>query len=237
MQEWFKLSSNVVDREDLSIYEKMCCVVLARYSEGENNGEDTTIEHLALKMGVEDIIAKGAFYSLMSKGILELQDQSQIIKPGTIIKANQREMIYENIDEGKATEISEFKLSNLILSSEEKIRKVCEIVDEKISDREAQIVLSFANNDFKKIEAKYKIAKASQYSDKIEVLMHELQKKDERKSNIIKKNVYDGEAEIVGDEKPNEAISSESFGDQDASPQKTQVNTYKLNLMRKYSKK
>ena len=62
------------------------------------------------------------------------------------------------------------------------IDQVFEIVEENINDREARIILSFANNDIELIREKYKAAKRSQVSDKIEMLINELQRKDEPQS-------------------------------------------------------
>lgn len=234
MQNWFKLSTAIVDREDLSIYEKMCCVVLARFSENENDDAGISIESLALSMGVEEIIAKGAFYSLMSKNILELADKSQILKPGTIIKAKPEKSIkFEEVFNSQEIFVEsrnlEFTHNDLSLSRDEKIQRVCDLVDEKISNREATIILSFANNDIKKIIDKYKIAKASQYKDKIEVLINELQKKDVLKSNVIKKD--NKELSKV------DVFNREEFDNENIEISKTQINTYQLNLMRKYKKK
>lgn len=61
--------------------------------------------------------------------------------------------------------------------------QVIGLVDEKISSKEANIILAFANNDIEVIKKKYKIAKQSQLSDTIGVLINELQKKD---SSVIK---------------------------------------------------
>lgn len=61
--------------------------------------------------------------------------------------------------------------------------QVIGLVDEKISSKEANIILAFANNDIEVIKKKYKIAKQSQLSDTIGVLINELQKKD---SAVIK---------------------------------------------------
>lgn len=61
--------------------------------------------------------------------------------------------------------------------------QVIGLVDEKISSKEANIILAFANNDIEVIKKKYKIAKQSQLTDTIGVLINELQKKD---SSIIK---------------------------------------------------
>ena len=61
--------------------------------------------------------------------------------------------------------------------------QVIGLVDEKISSKEANIILAFANNDIEVIKKKYKIAKQSQLTDTIGVLINELQKKD---SAVIK---------------------------------------------------
>jgi DNA-binding transcriptional regulator YhcF (GntR family) len=61
--------------------------------------------------------------------------------------------------------------------------QVIGLVDEKISSKEANIILAFANNDIEVIKKKYMIAKQSQLSDTIGVLINELQKKD---SAVIK---------------------------------------------------
>ena len=63
------------------------------------------------------------------------------------------------------------------------IDQVIELVDEKISSKEANIILAFANQDIDLIKKKYKIAKLSQVSDTISVLINELQKKE---SNVIR---------------------------------------------------
>ena len=63
------------------------------------------------------------------------------------------------------------------------VDQVIEMVDERISSKEANIILAIANNDLEKIRKKYKIAKQSQVSDAIGVLINELQKKD---STVIK---------------------------------------------------
>lgn len=199
---FFKISSMVVEREDLNIYEKMCCVVLSKFFQ-EGHDEELSMTDLAKLMGVEEMAAKGAFFSLKKKGILESQESE--IKPGTIIKAE---------------EVTSLPVHDITLTYDEKLSRVYEIIDENINDREAKIILGFAGNDLEKIKEKYKIAKGTQFQDKIEVLIHELQKKDH--GRIIKK------AEV-----PSESIETFKFIEE---PQ-TQINTYKINLMKKYAKK
>jgi len=184
----------------------MCCVVLARFFQ-DDGLEDITMTELAKHMCVEEIVAKGAFYSLKTKGILESQESD--VKAGTIIKAS----------DVKDTPEPD-PMDEIILSYDQKVNRVFEIIEENINEREAKIILGFAGNDLEKIREKYKVAKASQFQDKIEVLIHELQKKDH--GRIIKKEEVD--------DKPVEAFT---FSEE---PQ-TQVNTYKINLMKKYGKK
>ena len=58
------------------------------------------------------------------------------------------------------------------------VDQVIALIEEKISFKEANIILAFAGNDIEKIRRKYKIAKQSQVSDAISVLINELQKKE-----------------------------------------------------------
>lgn len=215
--DWINISNTVLERSDLNIYEKMCYVYIA--ASFQKADEELSIDDLAKRMGVEPIVAKGAFYALKAKGILVSVEPE--FKPGSIIKAS-------DVD--------------VKLTSDEKLNRVFEIIEEKISVKEAKIILSFAGGNLERIEEKYKIALASQYNDKIEVLIHELQKKPE--SRIIKKDIF-AEKDHVAEAKPSPL---ESFDDtekeqighilEDFEPaQKTQVNTYKLNQMRKYKKK
>lgn len=69
------------------------------------------------------------------------------------------------------------------VTSESLTDQVIALIDEKISSKEANIILAFANNDIEKIKRKYQMAKQSQVSDTIGVLINELQKKE---SNVIK---------------------------------------------------
>jgi len=188
--DWFSLSTKVLDREDLNIYEKMCYVYLARFFQEER--ESLTLEDLAGAMGVTEMVAKGAFFALRTKGLIESE---QSTPPGTIIKA-----------------------SNL---QEDVLDQVCHLIEEPINRKEARIILNFAGGDLNKIRDKYKIAKASQFQDKVEVLIHELQKKDRPK--IIK-----------SDEDKTQPFN---FEDAEEDRPKTQVNTFQLNQMQKYRKK
>jgi hypothetical protein len=109
-------------------------------------------------------------------------------------------------------------------SKESLVDQVIGIIDEKISFKEANIILGFAGNDIEKIKRKYRIAKMSQLSDTVSVLINELQKRD---SNVIK----------------SEALSSETQGEEaEPLPSKinqgkaSQVDTYRIQKMQAYQK-
>lgn len=195
--QWFQVATSVLERDDLNIYEKLCYIYLAKNL--QIGQEEMTMAKLAKEMGVEEIVARGAFHALVAKKIISSENQ---VKPGTIIKAGSQE--------------SEMVKA---MSYDQQVNEVFQIIDEKISEKEAKIILNFAGNDLDKIREKYKIAKASQFNDKIEVLIHELQKKPG--SKILKK----------------EAIQElESFELTDHNEHETQINSYKINLMKKYKK-
>ncbi len=54
------------------------------------------------------------------------------------------------------------------------------LIDEVVSDKALRILLNIADGNIDLIRKKYAIAKASQLNDVIEVLMHELQRKNAR---------------------------------------------------------
>ncbi len=83
---------------------------------------------------------------------------------------------------GDETELSKAFVSKKV-TNQSLTDQVIGLVDEKISSKEANIILAFANNDIEVIKKKYKIAKQSQVSDTIGVLINELQKKE---SSVIK---------------------------------------------------
>ncbi len=64
-------------------------------------------------------------------------------------------------------------------TKESLVDEVIALIDEKISFKEANILLAFANNDIEKIKKHYKQAKGSQVSDTMGVLIASLQKQDE----------------------------------------------------------
>ena len=251
---WFAVENNIVDRSDLTIHEKMCCVVLARYAGRQEFSQMLNTQVVAIRMGCSHEEAEKAIHSLMGKGLISIESTERIEPenifagtkapepPSNIVKPSTQAQIKETakpaswltleLDDGddeaiESTEITEpvkmdepeNHFENNVLKESEKIKKVdknfdeeelpkkksekkaeeprrptipkaikdemaglveqvYEIIDENINDREARIILSFANNDIERIREKYRIAKKAQVNDKIEVLINELQKKE-----------------------------------------------------------
>jgi len=121
-KEYFTLHQSIVDRDDLTIYEKMCCVVLARFA-GKNEYEDLLSKDIiAMKMGCSNEKAYKAFEGLVRKGILESQEPIEVelneleLSPSNVIKT-QTEESFE-----KVTFNTLAGVSNVIRDHEDKVQ-------------------------------------------------------------------------------------------------------------------
>ncbi len=72
---YFNISTAVVDRTDLTIYEKMACVVMARYANRSQFEGLLNIAVIADKMGVTPAMAQKALDQLVQKGLLTLPEE------------------------------------------------------------------------------------------------------------------------------------------------------------------
>lgn len=248
---WFSVENNLIDRSDLSIYEKMCSVVLARYAGRAEFSNMLNIQVIAIRMGCSVEEAEKALNSLIAKKLVTLEDADRIepeLLSTEAIRASSRVIRSEQVqpmekspakafdalesfdEDGRGTDVepeakpktpkkraakkkkpeteveetayptakpaeasasvkptakpAEAPARPLVPKQvregvQELIDEIFSIVEENINDREARIILSFANNDVELVREKYKIAKRSQVSDKIEMLINELQRKDE----------------------------------------------------------
>lgn len=248
----FQVETNLIDRNDLNIYEKMCSVVLARYAGRAEFSNMLSIKVIALRMGCSEEQAEKALGSLIEKKLVMLEDpekiepellvepskvSSKVIRSEAVVEAKQQESPFKHLESFEEDDVKPVKKkrssakkaagpkvsqeeqpakekaakapkSSVKAGSDEELEvlkavqnlaknlrpvvpkqareglqdlvdQVFDIVEENINDREARIILSFAGNDIELIREKYKIAKRSQVSDKIEMLINELQKKDE----------------------------------------------------------
>lgn len=73
-KEWFWLENDLVDREDLGIYEKMIYIVLARYSDNESCCFPS-YKKIALKCGCSERQAKSVVKILENKGLIKKENR------------------------------------------------------------------------------------------------------------------------------------------------------------------
>lgn len=180
--EYFTLHQSIVDRDDLTIYEKMCCVVLARYA-GKNEFEDRLSKDIiAMKMGCSNEDAYRALEGLVEKGIIESEDTD--VELNELPQRDSRVIKKEKQNQFETMRFKE--LSGTLSASsprqenpvtEAKINELQEFIEEVVSDNALRILLNIAEGDVDLIKQKYTIARSSQLNDAIEVLMHELQRK------------------------------------------------------------
>ncbi len=168
MTSYFIIEKGIVERLDLSIYEKMCCVILAKWA--TEDIEDFDMEMLAEQMSCTVNKAKETIRQLKQKGFIESEGQEvKEAQPPRIIKAEDVEglepILFDETPKQHPTK-------------EELIADVREIISEPINDSEAKIILNFAGDDLEKIKFCYKKAVNLQVGDKIEALMMELQRKE-----------------------------------------------------------
>jgi len=70
VKNWFYLENDLLDREDLTIYEKTVYIVIARYVNGENKAFPS-YETIAKKGSMAKVQAKRVVKSLTQKGLLK----------------------------------------------------------------------------------------------------------------------------------------------------------------------
>jgi len=70
VRNWFYLENDLLDREDLSIYEKTVYIVIARYVNGENKAFPS-YGTIAKKGSMAKVQAKRVVKSLIKKGLLK----------------------------------------------------------------------------------------------------------------------------------------------------------------------
>ena len=83
MRTWFAVENSLVDRNDLSAYEKLCAVVLARYAGRPEFDHLLTTDIIAVKMGVSSNVALEALRGLVAKGLIDADSTSDLFVEGS----------------------------------------------------------------------------------------------------------------------------------------------------------
>lgn len=161
-----EINKNILYSKELNSNEKMILFLLTSES-GKKLNSQFFIDYLGCSKKELEL----SFNNLVSKGYLSLEnDSSKIKKDGKS---------YDKVS------LEEFDVKKY----ENDIERLYEIIDDPINDRQARIILNMAKNDLSLIEENYKKASNSQFSDKIGILIKELQnKKFEVKKDSESKN-------------------------------------------------
>lgn len=279
MRTWFAVENSLVDRNDLSAFEKLCCMVLARYAGRPEFDHLLTTDIIAVKMGVDSLTAVSALRGLVEKGLVDVDSASELFvetsanhirdmktsKDGSqsetaswdedpleesdgfdnldrMIQASKGEVRQRALEDetlegqmdtvqqgahdrekmngsaGRPVETAEgepveerlesIRLDQNIHEQSESVRawieesesstrpgtierqetgirdrealvsQVLNLIEEPINDRQARIILGLAGYDMDRVRASYQTARLAQVSDKIDMLIHELQKRD-----------------------------------------------------------
>ena len=85
VRNWFYLENDLLDREDLSIYEKTVYIVIARYVNDENKAFPS-YETIARKGSMAKVQAMRVVKSLTQKGLLKKEVRNNIRNGGSYIE-------------------------------------------------------------------------------------------------------------------------------------------------------
>ncbi len=226
---YFILEKGIIERQDLSIYEKMCCVVLAKWATEEI--DTFNMETLSEEMSCSLNKAKETISQLKAKGFIQSIGKEENEKVSRIIKARDVEGL----------EPINFGLTKPELTKADLLMQVRTIIEEPINDSEAKIILNFAADDIEKIKLCYKKAKNMQVGDKIEALMMELQRKEKTPATLppITEKLDNSNSPTEKKERP-WYLDEGDEGADPVAPMKqtpeTQINTTMIHKMKAYKK-
>lgn len=160
-----QISTSLLDREDLDLYAKMCCIVLARAAQEEPTGS-LSLEALARQMGCTVRTADKALTQLVQKGLL-IQDISLDAPPkAPRVRRKDQESpsaTFEAFDGGEK------------LSLKQQLEALREFIHEPATDGTLKIILNMAAGNVERIRRAYQVAAAAQISDTLEMLINLLQ--------------------------------------------------------------
>jgi len=167
------LNIQLIDRDDLTIQEKMCCIVLARFSLGDPTDRHS-LAALARSMGCSEREARKALDSIQTKGLLiqppeiELGElpakRSRVLKKG----AETQKHLFQSFEAAVAEPPARQNLPD-------QLAELRRFILEPVTDATLRILINMADGDIALIRKYYSEAVASHGTDVFESLMHSLQ--------------------------------------------------------------
>lgn len=165
--ETLTISTDLLDREDLDIYEKMCCILLARISL-EDAQSPLSMEELSRRMGCSVIVAGRTLERLIDKGLLIEEPALEL----TELTSETRRVRRKDQDSPAVTFETFDKPRQ---SLKEQLEELRAFIHEPATDPTLRIILNMAGGDVERVRRAYLSAAASQVSDTLEALMNILQ--------------------------------------------------------------
>ncbi len=206
VSDFFNVTNEIVDRDDLTIYEKMCFVVLARYAGKDEFFDRLSNDIIAMKMGCASHDAEMAIAGLVEKDILEVDaaefevtelepQPSAVIKRDDVIARPMNLPVFESI-ESKEQVVPK-------LNQYQKVGLIKKYIKEPIAEREIKIVLNMACGDVDEVKVKYDLVKDWPDGDLVDNLLHALQghmytEPDAKSDTSVKSPIIESETDPKG---------------------------------------
>ncbi len=166
------ISTELLDREDLDLHAKMCCIYLVQAAQLPPE-EPLSLDWLARRMGCSPRTVARALGQLKEKGLLiEEAPDSREGSP------EERHRIRKRDRQSPAATFKAFD-APARLSPAEQLKALRDFIREPVSDGTLRIILNTAGGDVERIRRAYRSAAASQVTDTLETLMHLLQQREE----------------------------------------------------------
>ncbi len=163
-----RISSDLLNRDDLDIYAKMCCILLAQAAQEEREAP-LGLEDLASRMGCTVRTAGNALDKLIKKGLLIEEPVPELAE----LKEEARRVRKKDRQSPAAT-FEEFEAAPKRTLSQQ-LELLRGIIHEPATDGTLRIILNMADGDIDRIRWAYQAAAAMQIADTLEAMMNLLQ--------------------------------------------------------------
>lgn len=170
---YFLVGSAIVDRDDLTLYEKMACVVLARYTGQDAFHDLLTVEVVARKMSTSVENARKALEGLVAKGMILKESAERITQESEAPK----EQVSKGAQLAPAVQVSpavfeSFDRPKAEITSDQ----LLEIFDEVMTKRQVLILFELAGRDLEVLKSAYHQVKQTHPFDMVDALSEYLQR-------------------------------------------------------------
>lgn len=170
---YFNIATAIVDRNDLTLEQKMACVVLARYANRSAFEGLLTIDVIAQKMGVDTVRTQTAIDGLVAKGLIEPGVvAADIVKSNDI---NSRQRAVQDAQFTTFTPEDQQKQTSDKPQAVVDYRQLADIFEEIVPESRLKILYQLANGDIDLLKRAYTEVKEHHKYDVIDALADYLQ--------------------------------------------------------------